>query len=306
MNKMNESYETFSKNHLMNSSYHNLDPNIYYNLNPNISEYDSGDIPSSTSLHNTSNQDSFSTKGTFIDDSYGYNALHDGINKTLNKDKDNYNDSLLADGTFIDDSYGYNALHDDTQNMKISKTLNNDNNNNNNNNNKLEKSLNESLGFINRNINIYNNNVLLYKMSAQILEKYFNFLLESIEMCYQKLNKIIMNQKQNDDQRHIRRNYTPLFEHIITIQRLHEIYIYNKIDEIRNYMLLTEKILLKHSQILIRGILFYYTLMPLPYNKNVAEYYENYEMKQNFHKTKEKFRLYFKHIYAGYRNSLEI
>ena len=154
----------------------------------------------------------------------------------------------------------------------------------------------ECLKYLNIYINLYNDNIQLYRQSADILEEYFDFLFNKIKTCFMENLKILTQIKCKDIERHIFRNYNPLLEYITSIYQLQEMYIYDKINEIEKYMLTVEKIFLKQSHLLKRGIWFYQTLIILPINDDI-NFYTNYPMKEVFQNIRKTFQDHFNYIF---------
>ena len=284
-----ESYENiFSKDNpnYFNSTFYNIVPTIDINSSTNT-------LPSQSSLSFLSNES--------INNELSTNSNHENKGKNNNEKEETGNNintlSFSFNDDFIDDSvYGNYSFQNNTVNNKNSYSFGKRKNINNDSNYYSSKLLDESLKYINTNINIYNYNINLYKKSVNILEKYFEFLFTSIDQCFNRNIKTLTNMKQNDQQFNITRNYSPLIEYMISIYQLHEMYINDKINEIKEYMLTIEKKLLKHSEILIQGIWFYLHFITLPVN-NSSEYYRNYNMEQTFNKIKLKFQSKFNIIY---------
>ena len=282
---MDDSYETFSYSKPLN----------YYNLNPVIQE--SNDFLSSTlneksneCVNESNSQFSFTpvieeeNGDFFIDDTFSNNVLQDDIGIDNEDIISTITNTTTTNNNNNNNNNNYNYNYNDNYNY----------NNNNNNNNTL---LNHVLNYVNVHINIYNDNVKLYKLSADTLEIYFNFIFSSLRKNFDKIIKSIQDLQQKDDQKEIRRNYNSLLEYIVSVYMEYEDYIQGKIEEIKDYMLVIEKKLLKYSEILTQVIWHCHYLTFLPSNNGI-EFYENYNMKQIFDNVSEKFQIDFKFIYA--------
>lgn len=312
---MDESYDKAFSNSNHFVDYYNLSPNINENefLSSTMLEDSDSTIPFTSSFTLPTKGEEIKEERSFTNDIFGNNVLQNSINNDYNNIEiyeDSTNASFIPtessfilpaaeeedDGFYIDDTFGNNVLQNSTNGIEIyndnnlisSNYKNNDNSNNNNN---------YILKYINIYINIYNDNIKLYKLSADTLEIYFKFLFSSLTKYFDEIIEIIKEFKQKDDRKRMRRNYNPLLEYIASVYKQYENYIYNKIEEIEDYMLTIEKKLLKFSQILTQSIWFccYSTFLP---SSRGIEFYENYSMKQVFYNTTEKFQKYFAFIYA--------
>ena len=318
INTTDDFNDIFDSNINITSSKENTDESFSFNRDDDDILFDT-----KTNSNSSSKDESFSftrddNDDIYIDDDDIFNAkINNKINSSSSSSKDNTNESfsfdnkddndiLSNDDEYIDDDDTDEYFEDDpfvvtSENKDDNKTSGNifcfNKNNFSQQIPETLEAINTYLKYLNININIYNHNVTLYEKSALILENYFSFVFTSLYKCFDDNIKTLMEFNFNDTSKNIYRNYEPLLTYMRYIYKLYQEILFNKINEIEEYMLTTEKILMKHSWLLTQGIWACSHKFFLPVNHSI-EYYENYELCNVFDNIRYKLERVFNFIYT--------
>ena len=146
---------------------------------------------------------------------------------------------------------------------------------------------------INKNIRIYNINVVLYRKTADILEKHFQSVFESISQCFLQNTRIIIIYKKNSIKNKVYVNLKPIINFSIIFYTFYKAFILAKINEIKNYLRNIEKNMIMHSFLII-GLRYYLKdLLNLSeqkkYYENILHYYSNNDLDLALDKIRNKF-----------------
>ena len=306
--------------HLMNSSFYKLTPNLN---NSNISFSSNDNIDDKHIRENSfDNQTTSSTSTTTTNIPYSSDANYSiekesnplDINTTIAKNNSSPDDEYIYDSFNIDynplntsnNSSSYDGYIDDSYDVTTTPLLNENRNNklfeiykqDESYNVKNIEILNIYVKYMNINIDIFNINVNLYIETASILEKYFTYIFTSLYNCYNSNMELFNQFKINDINKNIYRNYNPLLDYMRYIYNIYENIVYNKINEIEKYMLTLEGNLMKHCWSLIQCIWNSNYYFKLSTNDSI-KYYQNYKLHNVFDKIRIKLQYVFKIIYKN-------
>lgn len=281
------------------SDSNNFANSSFYKITPNIDITNTTTTDTFTPTNDTNTDSSFSK---FSNDNITSNTTTNSISSS--NSRNNYYD--YDDNGYIDDTYSKNVLisgnNDDYDNDSSSSYSSKDKTII-----KNIKLLDTYLQNINANINIYNDNIVLYSKTMTVLEYNFNFIITSLINCFNNNMKTLIKFRVNDLRKNIQSTYDPLIKYVKSIYHLYEHTIYTKIDEIQNYLSNIEKQLLKHSHALIQIIWYCCYPFPLtPMHDNYFKHYQNYKINDVCYKLKQKFQLLFKFIYLHISNFFSI
>ena len=211
------------------------------------------------------NNQSFEIFGSMIDngDEYIDDSFTQYIKPEVNNDDDHYTN--YSNPEYDKDTLNTFNFIDDQFNIHVNQ-------------NKEYQLIEEIIKFYNDFIHIYNINIYIYQQTANILEKYFNFLYETIGNNFNTNTLLLEKYKCNDLAKHIKRNYSPIVDYVINFYNFLKIFVWVKIDQFENYLQNIELKLIQHHWILLKVrhyLLNNYFILP---TRNITDTYNNIKL----------------------------